>query len=351
MSTVQTFEEALLSWHDEHARSLPWCGESDPYRIWISEIMLQQTRTETVAGYYHAFLMAFPDVFALAAASQEQVFKKWEGLGYYSRARNLHKAAKIVAEQMNGVMPDTAEGLLKLPGVGDYTAGAISSIAFHRRELAMDGNVTRALSRITCERGCVGDIKVKRALKAAGTALMTDARPGDFNQAMMGLGNMICVPVHPKCEECPVRSWCLACSQGVQGELPVLPAKPDKKEIPVGVALVFMDKRVLLVKRPSDGLLAEMWAFPAFEQARSEKEVREALSEMGVDAGKGERLEDAKHIFTHRVWKMKGYKYRAKSVQESENCRLASLDGLRQAAIPTALRVYRQIAEQMLEET
>lgn len=350
MITIQTFEEALLAWHDRHARDLPWCGESDPYRIWISEIMLQQTRTETVAGYYHAFLKAFPDVFALAEASQEQVFKRWEGLGYYSRARNLHKAAKIVAHEMDGQFPDTAEGLRKLPGIGDYTAGAIASIAFHRRELAMDGNVTRALSRLTAQTGCVGVAGVRRALKAEGTALMTDRRPGDFNQAMMGLGNMVCVPGRPKCAECPVREFCKAKRQGIQETLPVLPAKPEKKEIPVGVALVFLEGRVLLVRRPDEGLLAQMWAFPAFEEARTEQEVREALSEIGVDAGRGSRLVPAKHVFTHRVWNMKGYAYQAKSVRENETCRLVSREEMNQAALPTALKAYREIAGNMLEE-
>lgn len=351
MSNTQTFEEALLEWHERYARDLPWRGESDPYRIWVSEIMLQQTRTETVAGYYGAFLEEFPDVFALANASQEQVFKKWEGLGYYSRARNLHKAARVLAEDFHGHLPDTAQELLELPGVGDYTAGAIASMAFHRRELAMDGNVVRALSRITCERRCIGEAKVRRALKQAGMELMSERNPGDFNQAMMGLGNMVCVPVHPRCDECPVARWCLARRAGVQDELPVLPVKPEKKEIPVGVALVFAGGRALLVKRPDSGLLAGMWAFPVFEQAMVEEDVREALLEMGIEVGKGKSLADAKHVFTHRVWKMKGFRYQAQSVQESENRRLVDPAQLDQVALPTAMKVYRQIAAEIMEET
>ena len=343
------FDKELLAWHDAHARDLPWCGETDPYRIWISEIMLQQTRTETVAGYYHAFLSEFPDVFALAEADIERVFKKWEGLGYYSRARNLHKAAQIVAGELGGRMPDTAEGLLKLPGVGDYTAGAIASMAFQRCELAMDGNVVRVLSRVLCERRCVGETAVRKELKKAGTALMPESRPGDFNQAMMGLGNMVCVPVHPKCGSCPVRSYCRAEQEGVQAELPKLPPKPEKKNLPVGVALVFSGKRVLLVRRPDEGLLAGMWAFPAFEGARGEKDVREALKEMGVDAGKGVKLTDAQHIFTHRVWKMKGYRYDVGTVGETEERRLVDLRGLDEAALPTAFRAYRTAARDMLE--
>ena len=342
------FEQALLKWHDENARDLPWCGETDPYRIWISEIMLQQTRTETVAGYYHAFLEAFPDVYALAEADEEQVFKQWEGMGYYSRARNLHKAAKLIASEYGGRLPDTYEGLLKLPGVGDYTAGAIASIAFHRRELAMDGNAVRVLSRVLCEKGCTGRAEIRRSLKEAGTALMTDARPGDFNQAVMGLGNMICVPVHPRCEICPVREYCKAEKEGVQAELPNLPPKPEKKNLPVGVALVFCGDRVLLVRRPDEGLLAGLWAFPAFEGAKSEKDVREALEEMGMQAGKGERLGEAQHVFTHRVWKMKGWRYEVKAVPEGEGVRMADRQGLAAAALPTALRAYREAADEIL---
>ena len=157
------FQKKLLEWHDENARQLPWKGESDPYRIWISEIMLQQTRTETVSGYYH--------VYALAEASEERLFKKWEGLGYYSRARNLHKAAKLIVSEYGGKLPDTAEELLKIPGIGDYTAGAIASIAFNRREPAMDGNAVRVFSRVFAERRCVGEAKVKRELKEKGRSL------------------------------------------------------------------------------------------------------------------------------------------------------------------------------------
>jgi len=342
------FQRKLLEWHDRYARQLPWSGEKDPYRIWISEIMLQQTRTETVSGYYQAFLEEFPDVYALAEADEERLFKKWEGLGYYSRARNLHKAAKMIVSEYDGQLPDSAGELLKLPGIGDYTAGAIASMAFDRRELAMDGNLIRVLSRVLCEQRCVGETKVKRGLKAQGTALMTGERPGDFNQAMMGLGNMVCVPVHPKCDQCPVREFCRAKAEGIEAELPNLPPKPEKKNLSVGVALVFSEKKVLLVKRPGEGLLAGMWAFPSFEGARGEKDVREALAEMGISVSKGERLTDAEHVFTHRVWKMKGWRYEAKRVPEGEGFRLADLQGLHEIALPTAFRAYREAANDIL---
>lgn len=345
------FEDELLVWHDRSKRDLPWCGESDPYRIWISEIMLQQTRTETVKDYYKRFLEAFPDVHALAQADEDRLFKLWEGLGYYSRARNLHKAAKQIVSEHGGKLPDTAEKLKKLSGIGDYTAGAIASIAFGRREPAMDGNAIRVMSRVLCEEGCVGEAAVKRRLKEGCAALMSDARPGDFNQAMMGLGSMICVPVHPKCEKCPVRAYCQAEKRGIQAQLPVLPAKVEKKTIAVGVALVRCEKGVLLVKRPEGGLLAGLWAFPVFEGARSEAEVRGALEEMGISVGRGEQLSDAQHVFTHRIWKMKGWLFRAKQMPRQEGTMWADAVQLDAAALPAALKVYRQIASQMFQTT
>ena len=344
------FQKKLLEWHDKHARSFPWCDEKDPYKIWISEIMLQQTRTETVVGYYQAFLRDFPDVYALAAASQEQVFKRWEGLGYYSRARNLQKAAQMIVTEYNGKLPDTAAELLKLPGIGDYTAGAIASIAFGRKEAAMDGNLIRVMSRITDEHGCTADIAVRRRLKKETTALMGEERTGDFNQAMMGLGNMICVPGKPRCEECPVSAWCRAKAQGTQAQLPNLPQKKEKKQLAMGVAVVMHQKRVLLIRRGEEGLLSGLMAFPAFEGARGEKDVREALREMGIETGKGVKLCESQHVFTHRIWKMKGWLFKAKNQPEVENGAWADAEGLTAAAIPTAFKPYRDGAYRLLTE-
>lgn len=344
------FQKKLLEWHDKHARSFPWCGEKDPYRIWISEIMLQQTRTETVVGYYREFLKEFPDVYALASASQEQVFKRWEGLGYYSRARNLQKAAQQIAAEYNGRLPDTAAELVKLPGIGDYTAGAIASIAFGRKEPAMDGNLIRVMSRILDEHGCTTDKAVRGRLKKEAALLMSEERPGDFNQAMMGLGNMICVPGKPKCEECPVSAWCRAKAQGTQAQLPNLPEKKEKKQLAVGVAVVMHQERVLLIRRGEEGLLSGLTAFPSFEGARSEKDVREALAEMGVETGKGVKLCESQHIFTHRIWKMKGWLFKARCRPQIENGTWADGEGLTAAAIPTAFKPYRQQAQRMLDE-
>jgi A/G-specific adenine glycosylase len=310
--------------------------------------MLQQTRTETVVGYYQAFLAEFPDVYALAAASQEQVFKRWEGLGYYSRARNLQKAAQMIASEYNGKLPDTAAELLKLPGIGDYTAGAIASIAFGRKEPAMDGNLIRVMSRILDEHGCTADAAVRRRLKKGTEALMSGERSGDFNQAMMGLGNMICVPNKPKCEECPVSAYCRAKAQGTQAQLPVLPEKKEKKQLAVGVAAVMNQGHVLLVRRGEEGLLSGLTAFPAFEGARSEKDVREALQEMGIETGKGIKLCESQHVFTHRIWKMKGWLFKAKNQPQLENGTWADAEGMEKAAIPTAFKPYREQVQRLL---
>ncbi len=343
------FSKELLAWHDVHARDLPWRGERDPYKIWISEIMLQQTTTQTVKGYYARFLAAFPTVRALADAPEEDVLKLWEGLGYYSRARNLQKAARIVAREMDGRLPDTAEALKKLPGIGDYTAGAIASMAFDRPELAMDGNLTRVLARLTAEDGCVGDAAVRKRLRAAGGALIDPDRPGDFNQAMMGLGRLVCLPGSPKCGECPVSGRCAAHARGVEKELPVMPPKIEKKTERRGVALVLCGGRVLVRRRPADALLGGLWEFPNFRDAMDVSSLAECLAELGVAARGGRRLLSASHVFTHLVWKMEGFLFAADALPEGESLRAVDGAGLSALPMPTAMRAFREKAAKLLQ--
>ena len=223
---MNTFAEKMLAWHDANARDLPWRGEMDPYRIWVSEIMLQQTRAETVKGYYERFLREFPDVFALAAAPEDRMLKLWEGLGYYSRARNLQSAARMIANDFGGRLPDTRSGLLQLPGVGEYVSGAVASIAFGRREPALDGNQARVLSRIW---DLPETIKSPAQLYDRALALVPEERPGDYNQALMGLGALICLPKNPRCEQCPVAAECRSRANGTQAERPVKPPKRAPK--------------------------------------------------------------------------------------------------------------------------
>jgi A/G-specific adenine glycosylase len=260
---VASIRTALLEFFDASARALPWRGSGDPYRILVSEVMAQQTRIETVIPYYQRWLERFPDVAALAEAEEDDVLREWAGLGYYGRARNLHAAARLMRERYAGAVPSTYDDLRALPGVGDYTAGAVASIAFGVAAPAVDGNVRRVLSRLLDDpnpsagtlRGCAG-------------ALVPCRRPGDFNQALMELGSRICTPRAPRCGTCPLHEYCAARAAGTQHERP---APKASKAIPtfdlVTAIMRAADGRVLLVRRPRHGLLAGMWNFPASEVA------------------------------------------------------------------------------------
>ena len=329
------FSQRLLDWHEKNARDLPWRGEKDPYKIWVSEIMLQQTTAQTVKGYYARFLDAFPTVEALAAADEERVLKLWEGLGYYSRARNLMKAAAIVARDMGGRLPGDAAALKKLPGIGDYTAAAIASMAYGQPEPAMDGNLTRVLARVTAEQGCVGETAVKRRLRAAGEALIDRERPGDFNQAMMGLGNLVCVPFRPRCEQCPVADFCRARELGCAGELPNMPPKLDKKKERC------CGDRVLVRRRPENALLGGLWEYPTVENAVDADSLTECLAEMGVRARFVKKLGSANHVFTHKVWQMTAFLFTAEALPETEDLRGATADELSRLPMPTAMTKLR----------
>ena len=333
---IKRFHDALMKWHLVSARDLPWRGEEDPYKIWISEIMLQQTRTETVKGYYARFLQAFPDVFLLADADESEVMKMWEGLGYYSRARNLHAAAKKVAFELDGVFPDTLEGLKKLPGVGDYAAGAIASIAFSLREPALDGNQARVLSRVL---GITDVIKTPGALYDRALELMPEKDPGEYNQALMGLGAMICLPRNPKCEMCPVREVCVSFREGMQSELPRKPEKLKRKIETRAIALVLDDTGRVFVRKRTSGMLIGLWEFPGFTDARTISDVQACLEEMGIEAEPILEIGKAKHIFTHLEWHMTGYVFRC--VRPPEGSVFEDKKGIRALAMPTAIKAYR----------
>lgn len=336
----------LLAWYDRHKRTLPFRGTRDPYRIWVSEIMLQQTRTETVGAYYERFLSLFPDVFALANASEQEVLKAWEGLGYYSRARNLHKAAKQVAEHYGGVFPRELEALRALPGVGDYTAAAVGSIAFDLPAPAMDGNLTRVLSRVHGIREDVGAPSVKRKLLALGQADMPSSRCGDFNQALMDLGAMICTPGTPDCENCPLRALCDACAMGDAEDLPVKAAANPPREMQVGVAIVTCGGRALLMER-KEALLRGLWVFPLAEEGADRASMEKRLKSLEVNACFSSVLGEARHVFTHRIWNMKIYHYLAQNPSSREG-KWASLQEMNVLPLPTAIRVAKERAFQLL---
>ena len=297
---------ALLPWYDAHRRTLPWRDEVSPYRTWVSEIMLQQTRVAAVIPYFQRFMAAFPTVEALAAADTEQLMKLWEGLGYYSRARNLQKAARLVAQR--GGFPDTYEEVMALPGIGDYTAGAILSIAFGQRVPAVDGNVLRVMSRIIGSEDNILDAKTRSRFRALAEEIMPHDRPGAFNQALMDLGATVCLPNgEPLCGECPARAFCTACAQNRQKELPVRISKTRRRTEEKTVFLLLRDNEAALRQRPDAGLLAGLWEYPHTEGTLDEAAAAAQLHAWGVTPQRWVKRLQFHHIFTHIRWEMTGY--------------------------------------------
>lgn len=326
------FTTTLLSWYDQNRRDLPWRGTRDPYRIWLSEIMLQQTQTETVKGYYARFLARFPTVAALAAASEDEVLKLWEGLGYYSRARNLHAAAKAVAAS-GGAFPPDAAGLRKLPGIGPYAANAIASIAYGEVAPALDGNQARVLSRVLAWEA---PLKTPFDLLSPALELISRDRPGDYNQALMDLGATLCLPKRPDCDRCPVRPWCAACREDAALDYPRRVAPVAKKQQDWTILLITCGGRTLVRRRPG-GLLGGLYEFVALEGHPSRDALPALLEERGFSGVEIlEPLPDAKHVFTHLVWHMRGWRAVCAACPP-EYIPAADLDAL---AFPSALRTY-----------
>ncbi len=291
----------LLQWYDYNRRILPWREDPAPYHVWVSEIMLQQTRVEAVKGYYDRFLTRLPDIAALAAAEDEELLKLWEGLGYYNRVRNMQKAARVIVEQYGGEMPADYEKLRALPGIGDYTAGAVSSIAFGLPYPAVDGNVLRVMSRIACSEEDIAKEQTKKKLKEDLTSILP-GRVGDYNQSLMELGAVVCLPNgKPLCGQCPVVHLCRAFQAGRETQLPVKTAKKERRIEKRTVYLLSCGGRFLLHRRKPEGLLAGMWEFP------------NVLEPEGIPGGKVPedtltvtKRKKAKHIFSHVEWHMEG---------------------------------------------
>lgn len=298
----------IVSWYRENRRRLPWREEVSPYRTLLSEIMLQQTRVEAVKPYFEHFLAAFPDIPSLADADDELLMKKWEGLGYYSRARNLKKCAREIVDRFGGVIPSTLSDLLSLPGIGPYTAGAIAAFAYGKPVAAVDGNVLRVTARITAETGDILTPPVKGRLTDFVSSLVPDGEASDFGQGLIELGALVCLPNQPpRCDACPVRALCRAHERGLAETLPVRGKKPARKIDPRTVLLVRSGTRTLLSKRPARGLLAGLWEFPNFSGTLSEKEALDAVRALGLEPIRLRPLDPAKHLFTHIEWRMTGY--------------------------------------------
>ena len=336
--------DPLLTWFGESARVLPWRQNPTAYNVWISEIMLQQTRVEAVKPYYDRFMKLFPDVYALANAEDEVLLKAWEGLGYYNRVRNLKKAAVEICEIYDGKMPDSYEKIIGLSGIGSYTAGAVLSIAYNKKVPAVDGNVLRVLSRIRGDYRDVLDGKVKKDMEDDVRSFMPKEASA-FNQAMMELGAMVCVPNgSPKCEECPVAEFCYSKANGCWNELPV--KKPKKKRtIEEKTILIIQDgNKTVLKKRPKDGLLAGMYEFPMLEGVKSKEEVLAYLKEEGFQMLHIKKAPGAKHIFSHKEWHMQGYIIKVDELEpfsgKEEFLFVETKEAEEKYPLPSAFKVY-----------
>jgi A/G-specific adenine glycosylase len=293
----------ILRWYSKLGRKLPWRDVPDPYAVWVSEIMLQQTRVETVIPYFERWMKRFPSIRRLAAASEGEVLSAWEGLGYYSRARNLHKAARIVVEEHGAELPHEAASLRKLPGIGRYTAGAIASMAFGMDEATLDGNLRRIFARVFDVSLPADTPSGLKMLWALAKENLPAGRAGDYNQALMDLGATVCVPRNPACKLCPLSDLCLARKRGTQGQRPVLKPRVAIPHIIVTVAVIRRDGKVLLAKRPSKGLLGGMWEFPGGKVERGESLEacleREIKEETEAEIQVGEAFGIYQHAYTH----------------------------------------------------
>lgn len=341
---LQQLVQPLLSWFDSHARILPWREEPTAYHVWVSEIMLQQTRVEAVKPYYQRFLQAFPDVETLAFASEEQLLKMWEGLGYYNRVRNMQKAAQRMIADYHGELPHSEEELLSLVGIGSYTAGAIASIAYGQPVPAVDGNVLRILSRAREDGQDVLKASVKKQIENEVRAIIPKDRAGAFNQALMELGAIVCVPNgEPKCSACPWEHMCLAHLHGTEMSYPYKAPKKSRKIEKKTILVIQDEHKTALQKRPSTGLLAGMYEFPWAEGHLTQEEVVQYVKELGFQALRVTPLENSKHIFTHKEWHMIGYCVRVDELDLPQNSPFLFLEKEETQEtypIPTAYKAY-----------
>ena len=296
-------KQGLLGWYRREKRDLPWRDTTDPYHVLLSEFMLQQTQVDTVIPYYTRFLREFPTFQDLARAPSDRVLKAWEGLGYYTRARNLHKTARYIVDSFHGTVPDVYDDLSSLPGLGPYTTAAVLSIAYDRDYAVLDGNVIRVLCRLFDIRDDIAQTRTRTSLQKLADDLLQSGDAGEYNQAIMELGATVCRPRAPRCASCPISEHCAALQAGAAESLPVKAPKKPRPQYTLGVGIVFRNERVLIARRPENGLLAGLWEFPSARQFQEEplsdtciRAVREAT---GVDASVRDRFRTVKHAFTH----------------------------------------------------
>ena len=313
---IKKMRKPIIEWYQENKRELPWRKEKNPYHIWISEIMLQQTRIEAVKQYYERFLKQIPTIQVLAEIEEEKLLKLWEGLGYYNRARNLKKAAQVMQEEYDGKMPKYYKELMELPGIGEYTAGAISSIAYNEKVPAVDGNVLRVISRVVGSKRDVLENKTKKEFTEKLQEIMPK-QAGDFNEGLMELGELICIPNgEPLCERCPVREICIAKNKNLTSFIPVRNQKMKRRKEDITIFLLEYENRIAIRKRDNKGLLASLYEFPNINRKLSKKEIQKVLLGWRLESKQIEKIGTHHHVFSHIEWDMVGYKIQLNSMNE-----------------------------------
>ncbi|EWG08639.1 A/G-specific adenine glycosylase [Cytobacillus firmus] len=350
---IKGFQDDLISWFEAEQRDLPWRKDQDPYKVWVSEIMLQQTRVDTVIPYFHRFIEQFPTIRDLSEADEEKVLKAWEGLGYYSRARNLQAAVREVHEKYGGKVPDTPKEISSLKGVGPYTAGAILSIAYGIPEPAVDGNVMRVLSRILSIWEDIAKPSSRKIFESSVRTLISHENPSHFNQALMELGALICTPTSPSCLLCPVREHCTAFYEGTQQELPVKTKTKKQRNVQLAAAVLIDDQdRVVIHKRPGKGLLANLWEFPMTEiniaYVSDKEQMKDAFStQYGANVDIQEMTGQIEHVFSHLTWNINVYKGKLLDLKEEKNdLKLVTLEEMKEFPFPVS---HQKIWKQYLE--
>ncbi|WP_307258004.1 A/G-specific adenine glycosylase [Oikeobacillus pervagus] len=346
---IESFQQDLVGWYEKEKRDLPWRKSKDPYKIWVSEVMLQQTRVDTVIPYYERFMEKYPTIDTFAKAEDEEVLKIWEGLGYYSRVRNLHSAVKEVKERYGSKVPDTLQTISTLKGVGPYTAGAVLSIAYNQPEPAVDGNVMRVISRILSIWDDIAKPSSRKIFEEAVRKLIYEQDPSSFNQALMELGALICTPTSPSCLLCPVRDHCCAFQEGVQTELPVKTRKKKVRHLHLFAIVLKKEGEFLIHKRDETGLLANLWEFPNAELSEllspKEQMMNFLQDEYGIDA----KIETGvftkiQHVFSHLVWDIDVYAGEMMSeITESTRLKLVNKERLIEFAFPVShQKIWRE---------
>ena len=345
----ENFARSVLDWYDRGHRDLPWRRTRDAYRIWVSEIMLQQTRAETVVSYYERFLARYPTVSDLAQAREEELLKCWEGLGYYSRARSLQKAAQVIMREYGGELPASVGQLRALPGIGDYTAGAIAAIAYGIPAAAVDGNVERVICRYEAITDEVGTPAVRRRIAERAQALVPADRPGAFANAMMELGATVCTPRNPACLLCPVRERCRGLAQGIAQELPHKPKKKPQRVERRAVLLILYGDRVLVVRR-SEKLLGGLFVFPDVPEESDPAVLCAQMEAQGLPVAYDGLLGHARHVFTHIIWEMDIHALLAERMADVPQGQWVTREELERLPQPTAVKRARALAMERMKK-